>query len=88
MALSVFLFFQEKLKNVGNTGHIDWERGNVYCDSSGEPIMGENSEVTEDMMQPALTDPLMTTVVTTKDANENNTKSGKWERCHLVTHLF
>ena len=88
MPLSVFLFFQEKLKNVGNTGHIDWESGNVYCDSSGEPIMGENSEVTEDMMQPALTDPLTTTVVTTKDANENNTKSGKWKRCHWVTYLF
>ena len=50
--------------------------------------MGEHSEVTEDMMQPALTDPLTTTVVTTKDANENNTKSGKWERSHLVTHIF
>ena len=51
-------------------------------------MMGEHSEVTEDMMQPALTDPLTTTVVTTKDANENNTKSGKWERSHLVTRIF
>ena len=51
-------------------------------------MMGEHSEVTEDMMQPALTDPLTTTVVTTKDANENNTKSGEWERSHLVRHIF
>ena len=75
-----FLYFQEKLKNVENASHIEWDSGSALCDSSRvqDELTSEHSEVTEDMMRPAFSDPLTaTTMVTTKDANENNTKSGK-----------
>ena len=65
------------MKNVENTSDHQWNSDNAVTSVEGEGTehTGQTTE-TEDMMRPALTDPLSATLVTTKDANDN-TKSGK-----------
>ena len=72
------MYLQEKLKNVENASHEQWDSDNAIFSSdvegTGAEQTGQTAE-TKGMMRPALTDPLLATMVTTKDANDN-TKSG------------